>query len=39
MLNISKKTILLADSDMSYMRKMKEELEKNIAIEVVGYWV
>ena len=25
MLNISKKTILLADSDMSYMRKMKEE--------------
>ena len=36
MLNISKKTILLADSDMSYMRKMKEELEKNIAIEVVG---
>lgn len=36
MLNILKKTILLADSDVIYMRRMKEELEKNVAVEVVG---
>ncbi len=36
MLNISKRTILLADSDVNYMRKMKEDLEKNIAVKVIG---
>lgn len=35
MLNISNKTILLADNDADYMKMTKEGLEKNISVKVV----
>ncbi len=36
MLNISKKTILLADNDVDYMKNIKERLEENISVQVIG---